>query len=90
MELIEYPLFVPVDQINWLNYENQANKLLGLPNSEKETYSSKFIDANGQIYFIVNEEISQLFMNENGELSEQITFMKHEEIKWPTLFNHEN
>lgn len=85
MEEIEYPLFVPCDKTNWAIYENQSNQLLGLPNVEKETYSKPFKDAKGQIYFIVDKDVSELFKDESGNLSEQITFLKHEQINWPPL-----
>lgn len=85
MEEIEYPLYVPCDKINWAIYENSSNKILGLPNDEKETYSKPFKDVKGQIYFIVDKDVSEIFKDESGYLSQQITFLRHDQINWPTL-----
>lgn len=82
---IEYPIFVPCDEANWAMFEKQANNLLGLPSNKKETYSNPFKDKNGQIYFIVNEDVANLFKDESGELSDQNTFLKHNQIEWPKM-----
>ena len=78
MQEIQYPLYYPCTYSDWIILENSANLLLGFPNEQKETYSYEMIDANGKIYFLVNEETSQLV-----DLTKCLTF---EEIQWPSMY----
>ena len=74
-ETINYPLLYPCTLAGWSGLEKSANLLLGLPNADKETYSQQIKDANGNIYFIVNEEVSELV-----DLSKCVTF---ESVQFP-------
>jgi hypothetical protein len=74
---IEYPLYYPCSSAGWKGLEKSANLLLGYPNENKETYSTKMIDANGSIYFIVYPEVRELV-----DLDKCVKF---EDIEWPKL-----
>jgi hypothetical protein len=78
MEDILYPLYLPTTNAGWIGLEKSANLLLGFPNGEKETYSQKMVDANGSIYFLVNEETASLV-----DLN---SCLKFEDIQWPKMF----
>jgi hypothetical protein len=60
MEEIKYPLLYPCTLAGWKGLEKSANLLLGFPNEDKETYSQQVKDIKANIYFIVNEEVSEL------------------------------
>jgi hypothetical protein len=74
-EIINYPLLYPCINAGWNGLEKSANLLLGFPNEQKETYSQQIKDAKGKIYFVVNEEVSELV-----DLNKCVTF---ESIQFP-------
>ena len=76
-QIINYPLLYPCTNAGWNGLEKSANLLLGFPNAENEAYSQKMVDANNKIYFIVNQEVSELV-----DVSKCVTF---EEVEWPKM-----
>ena len=76
-EIINYPLLYPCTLAGWNGLEKSANLLHGFPNENKETYSQKIKDINGKIYFIVNEDVSELV-----DLTKCVRF---EDVEFPKL-----
>lgn len=71
----EYPLFYKcLNQSEWVSLEEAANDLLRLPNENMETYARPILDKNGDIYFIVNEEVSSLVNLDECLKCSDITF----------------
>ncbi len=68
-EIINYPVLYPCTFVGWNGLEKSANLLLGFPNDENETYSQQIKDTSGNIYFVINEEVSELV-----DLSKCVTF----------------
>jgi hypothetical protein len=59
---IQYPLFFNCGtKASWTMLNKKANTLLGYPDTDLAlTYSNPIIAANGDYYFIVNPEVSEL------------------------------